>query len=80
MTANAYANEADALERSRPKHPAEFPEAAEFRVKLGDRLKAMEAERDKLRELEAEVIDQRERMEDACDSVRDAIDRLSEFV
>lgn len=51
-----------------------------MRAELAKRMKAMEAERDKLRELESEVADQADRMGDAVDSIRYAIERLSEMV
>lgn len=51
-----------------------------IQTELQKRLKAMERERDALRELEDEVAEQRERMGDACDNIRYAIERLSEAV
>jgi uncharacterized coiled-coil protein SlyX len=51
-----------------------------MQAELAKRLKAMERERDALRELEDEVAEQRERMGDACDNIRYAIERLSEVV
>lgn len=52
----------------------------QMRAQLAKRLKAMEKERDALRDLEGEVSDQHERMAEACDSIREAIERLSEVV
>lgn len=51
-----------------------------IRAELVKRLKSMEVERDKLRELEGEIADHADRMGDACDSIRYAIERLSEVV
>lgn len=52
----------------------------QIRASLAKRMEAMERERDKLRELESEVADQADRMGDAVDLLRDAIQRLSEVV
>lgn len=52
----------------------------QIRANLAKRMKAMERERDLLRELESDVADQADRMNDACDSIRYAIERLSEVV
>lgn len=51
-----------------------------IKAELAKRMKAMELERDALRELEDEVSEQAERMRDACDSLRECIQRLSEVV
>ena len=51
-----------------------------MRAELKKRLKAMERERDALRAIEDEAVEQSERMGDACNSLREAIERLSEVV
>lgn len=52
----------------------------QMRAQLAKRLKAMERERDKLRAIEDEADEQADRMNDACNSIREAIERLSEVV
>lgn len=52
----------------------------QIRAQLAKRMKAMERERDALRELESNVAEQADRMGDACDSIEYAIQRLSEVV
>jgi hypothetical protein len=52
----------------------------QIRAELAKRLKAMERERDAMRDLEEEVADQGDRLDEACSSLQDAIDRLSEVV
>lgn len=52
----------------------------QMRAQLAKRLKAMERERDALRELANEIEDHADRMKDACESVAYAIERLSEVV
>lgn len=51
-----------------------------IRAELKKRMKAMERERDALRELESEVAEQADRMGDAVDSLHECIERLSEVV
>ena len=51
-----------------------------IKAELAKRLVAMQKERDALLVLESEAIEQGERMDEACDHLRCAIERLSEVV
>lgn len=52
----------------------------EIKKELTHRMHMMESERNKLRELESELIEQIDRYESALDSLQECIDKLSEVV